>query len=263
MVQDEKTVRETAGASFKDHFSQIAATYSEFRPLYPPALFDYLAGLCAHTERAWDCACGSGQATLELAERFTSVVATDASATQIASARAHFRVVYRVAPAGESEIEAASIDLVTVAQALHWLDLDRFHAEVRRVLRPGGVLAVWCYGRLEVEGPEVDAPLQRFYREIVGPFWPPERADVEDGYARLPFPFEQLATPQFNMEVKWTLSHLLGYVRSWSATTRYREVKGDDPVGPLAQQLESLWGGEARTRRIRWPLSLRCGHKAP
>jgi SAM-dependent methyltransferase len=263
MVKDENAVRATADAPFKDHFSQIAVTYSEFRPLYPPGLFDYLAGQCDRTDRAWDCGCGSGQATLALADRFASVVATDASATQIAAARPDVRIVYRVASAEESGLEAASVDLVTVAQALHWLSLDRFYAEVRRVLRPGGVLAVWCYGRLEVEGPEVDEPLQRFYREIVGPFWPPERADVEDGYARLPFPFAQLIAPRFNMDVQWTLPHLLGYVRSWSATSRYREVKGDDPVGALAEELSRLWGGEGRTRRIRWPLSLRCGHKSP
>jgi SAM-dependent methyltransferase len=254
----ESCLSHTAGP-FKDHFSQVAATYSQFRPLYPAALFEHLAALCTDRARAWDCACGSGQASVALAEVFASVVATDASATQISAARAHPRVAYRVAPAEDSGIETASVDLVAVAQALHWLDLERFYGEVRRVLKAGGVLAVWSYGPLEVEGEEVDAPLQQFYREIVGPFWPPERAHVEDGYARLPFPFAQVDTPRFNMETCWTLPHLLGYVRSWSATTRYVQREGHDPVDPLEERLVPLWGGGDRTRRIRWPLALRCG----
>lgn len=244
---------------FQDHFSQVAAGYSQFRPPYPAALFQHLAQQCRATERAWDCACGSGQASVALAEVLASVVATDASASQIRAARAHPRVEYRVAPAEASGLADASVDLVTVAQALHWLDLDRFYAEVRRVLRLGGVVAAWSYGRIEVEGAHLNAHVQRFYEHTVGPYWPPERAHVEEGYARLPFPFAPLDTPRFNMEMRWSLPHLLGYLGSWSATTRYREHTGQDPVGPLGQQLEPLWGGAQHTRRIRWPLSLRCG----
>src|SRR6516162_2463674 len=143
-------------AAFKDHFSPLASVYAEFRPTYPDALLDHVAGLCAQRGGAWDCACGSGQATIALAERFDRVVATDASAKQVAGAPPHPRVSYRVAPAEESGLEAESMDLVAVAQAAHWFDLTRFYAEVQRVLRAGGVLAIWSYGPLHVESEEVD-----------------------------------------------------------------------------------------------------------
>jgi SAM-dependent methyltransferase len=251
-----------SAAPFKDHFSLLAAQYSQFRPMYPAALFEYLAGLCPRREQAWDCACGNGQASVSLGECFESVIATDAAAAQIAAAQPHPKVHYRCARAEASALAPACVDLVTVAQALHWLDLESFYAEVRRVLRPAGVLAVWCYGRVEVEDSLIDTPLQSLYREVVGPFWPPERAHVEDGYASLPFPFAPLPAPAFAMETRWSLAHLMGYVRSWSATAAYIKHHGHDPVGSLEKQLEPLWGDPQRSRRITWPLSLRVGLKA-
>jgi len=261
--QQDRPPQAPAAQPFKDHFSGLAAQYSRFRPLYPAELFEYLAGVCPRRERAWDCACGSGQASLPLAEWFESVVATDASAEQIAAAPRHPRVVYSVAAAEQSGLEPASVDLITVAQALHWLDLERFYGEVRRVLRSGGALAVWCYGRLEVEGREIDAPLQHFYHEVVGPCWPPERAQVEDGYSSLPFPFIELQAPSFSLHTEWSLAHLMGYLRSWSATAAYLKQHGHDPVAPLEALLEPIWGGPELVRHIVWPISLRCGRPAP
>ena len=129
--------------TFKDHFSRLAAQYAEFRPSYPGALFDLLARIAPSRGRAWDCACGSGQATLDLAERFESVVGTDASAQQVAAAKPHPRVTYAVCRAEASGLETASFDLVTVAQSLHWFDRPGFYAEARRVLKPEGVIGVW------------------------------------------------------------------------------------------------------------------------
>src|SRR5262249_48916706 len=157
-----------------------------------------------------------GQAAVSLASRFDRVFATDASREQIDNAEVHPKIVYRVAPAEESGLERASVDLVTVAQALHWFDLDRFYPEVRRVAATGGVLAAWCYNRLTVE-PAVDSVVERYYEEIVGPYWPPERAKVEQGYTSLPFPVEEIRHPEFEMQERWTLAHLVGYLGTWSA----------------------------------------------
>ncbi|MCM2264193.1 MAG: class I SAM-dependent methyltransferase [Desulfuromonadales bacterium] len=187
------------------------------------------------------------------------MVATDASPAQIDAALPHPRIEYRVAPAEASGLLDSSVDLVTVAQALHWFDLAGFYAEVRRVLRPGGVLAVWTYGVLTVEGTEVDALVQHFYRDTVGPYWPPERAHVENGYRSLPFPFVEIAAPPFAMEADWTLPQLLGYFRSWSATGRFTAANGCDPVISLENQLAPLWREEEQRRRVIWPLSLRVG----
>ncbi len=247
--------------SFQDHFSPLAAAYSEFRPQYPDALLDFVAGLCARRGTAWDCACGSGQATIALAERFDHVVATDASAKQLAAAAPHARVTYRVSPAENSGLESDCVDLVVVAQAAHWFDLRLFYAEVARVLRAGGVLALWSYGVLLAGTGPVNRLLQEFYRDTVGPFWPPERRLVEAGYDRLPFPYADILAPPFSLEQRWTLPRVLGYVRSWSATGRYVERHGSDPVTALEASLGRVWGEPEREHLIQWPLSLRVGRK--
>ena len=245
--------------AFSDHFAPVANRYADFRPTYPPALFEWLASLVPRHDLAWDCAAGSGQASVDLAKHFERVVATDASQAQIDAATPHPRIEYRVAPAEASGLTDASTDLITVAQAMHWFDCPRFFAEVRRVLRPNGALAVWTYGVLAVEGHQVDAQVQHFYRDTVGPYWPAERVHVETGYRTLPFPFAEISAPPFNMEASWTLTELLGYFRSWSATGRFAAANGYDPVTSLEQQLLPLWVHPEQQRRVSWPLSLRVG----
>lgn len=249
---------------FTDHFSSVSGNYADFRPRYPAALFDWLAGIAPSRALAWDCAAGSGQASVDLVERFDRVIATDASRAQIEGAIAHPRIDYRVATAQDSGLSDAAVDLVTVAQALHWFDLEAFYAEVRRVLKPGGVLAVWTYGVHSVGDADIDARsidniVSDFYSEIVGPYWPPERRHVEAGYRDLPFPFAELEPPAFAMMADWSLTQLLGYLRSWSATGRYIKEVGVDPVIALAERLAPLWGSADTARAIRWPLALRAG----
>lgn len=247
--------------SFSDHFSGVAGAYAEFRPRYPDALFDWVAGLAPRHELAWDCATGSGQAAVALAARFESVVATDASAGQIAAATPHPRVKYRVARAETSGLAANSVDTVTVAQALHWFDRPAFYAEVARVLRLDGILAVWTYGHPHLDDPGADALFRKFYSETLGAYWPPERSLVDAGYRALDFPFPEIEPPAFEMETCWPLADLLGYVGTWSATTRFRGARGFDPVPRLAEDLVSTWGNPEEPRRIRWPLAFRVGRR--
>jgi len=303
--------------AFSDHFAPVSGAYADFRPRYPAALFDWLAQISPARGLAWDCACGSGQASLDLAGHFARVVATDASAAQLAGAQPHAGVEYRQAPAEASGLADASVDLICVAQALHWFDLPRFYAEARRVLKPDGVLAVWTYGvqslgacrTLEssaanrprrplfyrllapwnnhaaanpaknglggadfryrrpmsdrlLEDEAVNACVQRFYRDTVGPYWPPERLLVEQGYRTLDFPFAEFVPPAFAMSERWALPRLLGYFRSWSATGRYIAARGTDPVLALAEELALLWGDADSERRVTWPLAIRAGQRA-
>jgi SAM-dependent methyltransferase len=246
---------------FADHFSRLAPEYAACRPHYPEALFDYLASLPSRRALAWDCAAGTGQATISLASRFEHVIATDISVPMLGQAPRHPRVEYRIAPADASGLADEAVDLVAVAQALHWLDTDRFYAEARRVLVPGGVLAVWTYGGQQVEDPRLQLELDRFHSQVVGPYWPPGRCHVEAGYRTLPFPFPELEPPPFIMEQCWTLAELLGYLRTWSASQRFREVVGHDPVDRFAQDLMPRWTDHSQRLRIRWPLHVRVGHR--
>jgi len=247
--------------SFHDHFSDVAKRYADFRPHYPAALFDFLATLKPRNSLVWDCACGNGQATVDLARRFDRVVATDASREQIASAKPNPNVEYRVAPAEQSGLSDGSVALITVAQALHWFDFDRFYAEAKRVLTSDGVLATWAYGINEVEGEAVNELVQNFYSKIVGPYWPPERKLVEEGYRSIPFPFAEIPAPKFRMESRWTFEQLLGYFSTWSATNRYIKSTGRNPLEPLSAQLSRVWGDASSSRLVVWPLSLRVGSK--
>ena len=248
---------------FADHFSSLAAEYARYRPHYPQELFTYLADLAPGKMLAWDCATGSGQAAVALAEHFECVIATDASAAQIDAATLHAGVVYRVSIAEDSGLPDQSVDLITVAQALHWLDLPRFYAEAQRVLTPGGILAAWSYGFQTVEGDAVEELLRHFYRDVVGPYWPAERALVDAGYRTLPFPFQEIDPPPFAMQADWPLAQLLGYLRSWSASARYITARGNDPVEDLARDIAPIWGDPERPRTVRWPLALRVGRRLP
>jgi SAM-dependent methyltransferase len=245
-----------------DHFSAVARAYAGRRPGYPDELFAYLSRLCLGREFAWDCGAGSGQASLPLAHCFGRVVASDLSPAMLALAPSHPRLHYVSARAQHSPLREESVDLVTVAQALHWFDIEPFYHEVDRVLVVGGVLAVWSYGNQVVDDDaSINQALAIFYRETVGPFWAPARRHVESGYATLPFPYPELNPPAFAMERRWTLDQLLGYIGTWSATQHCRESTGSDPVPPLRQQLKPLWGDASSTRLIRWPLSLRVGRR--
>ena len=246
---------------YADHFSRLAPAYASCRPGYPEGLFDYLGGLVSRHDLAWDCAAGSGQATIPLARRFHRVIATDISAAMLQQTPSHPAVECRVTPAEASGLADASADLVTVAQALHWLDAETFYPEVARVLVPGGVLAVWTYGAQYLGEVALDSVVRRFYADIVGPYWAPERRHVESGYRTLPFPFPELEPPVLAMEELWSLAQLLGYVGTWSATQRFREAVGHDPLGQLEQDLAQHWGDPSTARRIRWPLSLRVGRR--
>ncbi len=244
--------------NFKDHFSKQADDYAKYRPLYPPALFAYLASQVSGHALAWDCGTGSGQAAIGLADFFDRVIATDPSEAQIRNATPHEKILYKVAPAERTDISAGSVDLITVAQALHWIDLDHFYAEARRVLKPAGVLAVWCYGLNEIV-PRVDEVVQGYYRDIVGPYWPPERRLIDECYRTIPFPFAEWTPPAFHMEANWTLGEYLGYLGTWSATQRYRKEKGSDPLVPLRAALEKVWGAPETKYIIRWPIHMRIG----
>ncbi|HUQ79778.1 MAG TPA: class I SAM-dependent methyltransferase [Gemmatimonadaceae bacterium] len=247
---------------FKDYFSDSAASYAAFRPTYPPALFDFVASLTTEHRTVWDCATGSGQAAVPLAGYFDRVLATDASAEQIAHATPHERVSYSVALADDSGLAAHSIDLVTVAQALHWLPHARFFAEVRRVLAPDGVLAVWCYTRPLLPG-VLGQIVDTFYYGDCGPYWFPERALVDDAYSTIDIPIVEIASPPLSIDAMLLLAQFAGYLRTWSAARALAAAIGHDPVVAVEDALRAHWGGADARQPVRWPMHVRAGRLTP
>lgn len=247
-------------SGFKDHFSTQASHYQRYRPGYPPALFEWLASQTPQHTLAWDCATGNGQAAQALANYFDKVIATDASAQQIAQCPIHPGVAYQVASAEQAPLADASVDLITVAQALHWFDQSVFYRQAWRVLEADGVLAVWSYNLLSI-APPIDAIVNHYYHDIVGPYWPPERQLVEQGYAPLPAPFSELHTPAFAMTSHWTLADLLGYLGTWSASVYYAKAKQRDPLSRIREALAQAWGDPEQRYTVHWPLQIRVGIK--
>jgi len=244
--------------TFRDHFSGRAEDYARYRPTYPAALYAQLAAIAPATRRAWDCATGSGQAAVGLAAHFEHVLATDASPQQLLHAAAHPRVDYVLALAERIPARSACFDLVTVAAAAHWVDLEAYYAEVRRVVQPGGVLALWSYYDFESER-RIDAIMDRYAHQEVGRHWPERMIYNQTRYADLPFPFRRLEMPTFHAEADWELERVLGYMRTWSASQRYHAAHGKDPIDLVRDDLERAWGDPQRRVHLRWRLHLLVG----
>ena len=244
--------------SFKDHFSGHSNRYAQARPTYPTGLIDYVAAQAPGRSLAWDCGAGNGQASVLLAERFAQVLATDASAQQLAHAMEHPRVTYRMAREQSCGLADGTADLVTVAQAAHWFDLESYYRECRRVLRPRGVVAIWCYGTHRVDA-AIDEATRLFYDGTLDGCWPPERAMVDALYRTLDFPFDEFIAPSFELRCDWSLDQLLGYIETWSAVQRFVQAHGRSPMPDLTNALTPLWGDPAHARAVSWPVGLRAG----
>ncbi|MBL0128750.1 MAG: class I SAM-dependent methyltransferase [Flavobacteriales bacterium] len=243
----------------ENFFAAIAKEYARLRPRYPEALFTYLASVAPSRQLAWDCATGTGRSASALVEHFDSVVATDISEELMGQAEPQERIAYRKADALASGLDAGSIDLITVANAMHWFHGEPFVQEVRRVLKPGGVIAAWSFAFAQIT-PEVDRLTRKLHSEIVDPFWIEPNRIVEHGYKDLHFPFDPIDPPAFDMISRMDLDSLEGYLRTWSASTKFRAARGIDPIGLVHEELLIAWGDPAKVREVHWTLNLRVGH---
>jgi SAM-dependent methyltransferase len=244
-------------ADFKDHFSKLSEVYVKYRPAAPADLFAYLQSLTSDHALALDCGTGNGQTAVQLAAYYEQVVATDPSAEQIRHAAQHDRVRYRIDKAETPVLEKQSADIVTVSQALHWFDFEAFFTEVKRVLKPGGILAVWAYP-LPVITPELDKFIRHFHEEVVGEFWLYENRMIDKAYANIPFPFPEIAAPAFSIRKHFVFDELIGLLYTWSAVLKYREHYGTDPVAAAEPELKQLWGNVLQ-REVVWHLILKIG----
>lgn len=242
----------------KDHFGAVASQYAQYRPLHPPEVFEFLSEHCREHELAWDCGCGSGQAALGLTAFFSFIHATDASMSQIQCAQHHDRIQYSHRRAEDSKFESGIFDLVVSAEAVHWFDIPKFFAEAERVLKPGGLIAVWCYGFPRIQA-DIDEILSRDFDAVINPFRPPEVANIRKEYQNLDFPFAEIPVPPIVRRDFWSCDQLLGNFRTWSAVQKHKKQTGRDPVDVLEQTLLPLWGNREQKREVFSEMSIRCG----
>lgn len=244
--------------TFKDYFSEHAGQYAQFRPDYPASLFEFLARQAPHQKLALDSASGNGQAAMSLLKYFERVIASDSSFNQIAQSPNSPHLFKMVAKAEESAIAADTVALITVAQAAHWFDHQAFWTEAKRVLSPGGLVAIWSY-QLARCLPAVDTVIDYFYTQVVGPYWPPERDHVDAAYETIPFPLQPVATPEWIMQANWNLHQLQGYLETWSASQQYCKAMGHAPLPVIEKDLLEAWGTPQTVRTILWNLVLKVG----
>ena len=240
-----------------DRFSTQSAGYARYRIDYPQELYDWLLPQVSQRQRAWDCATGNGQVATVLADYFEAVAATDLSQNQLNQAAPRPNIQYEVARAEHTPFADNSFDLITVAQAVHWFNPEAYHREVRRVARPGAVLAEWGYNLVQTDDEPLDALIQRYHDVELGPYWDDNRWHITDEYTRIPFPFAQVQRAHFEAKRQWSAEWFIGYLRTWSAVQNYRKEHHEDAVLLIADELTRLWGeGE---REVRFPVFARAG----
>jgi SAM-dependent methyltransferase len=241
----------------KDLFSSHAKLYASFRPSYPEALYDFLLMHVKERGTAWDCATGNGQAAGILAKYFRKVHATDISEKQLKEAVRADNIYYEVSAAEKTTFPDHDFDLITVAQALHWFDVANFYQEVKRVGKPGALLAVWGYNLLSIEA-EIDPLIRHFYRDVVGPYWDPARKLVDEAYRTIDFPFREIEPPALAIELDWNLAQLQGYLESWSATQNYIKANSRNPVSDVIHDLQRYWSNHEQ-KHVTFPIFMRAG----
>ena len=245
--------------AIEDSFDRVAGGYASFRPHYPATLFELVAAQCQNRRLAWEVGCGSGQATRELAARFTLVEATDPAPSAIEKAPGIPGVHFSVGRAESCSLGDGTVDLIVSAQAAHWFDMSAFAAEVKRVGAPGSIVAIWTYDRCRVT-PDVDAVIDDLYWNTLGGYWDPRRTHVDNLYASLEFPFTELHLDPPDISLAWNMKHLLGYLRTWSAVQAYMDRNNHDPVEGIEGDLLAAWGDPAESRELTFRIGLRAGH---
>lgn len=241
----------------KDLFSSQSKAYAAFRPTYPDALYDFIFQHLKNRDTAWDCATGNGQVAQKLATVFSKVFATDISQQQIDEGFRADNIFYSVGSAERTSFNDSQFDLITVGQALHWINTSEFYQEVKRTSKPDALIAVWGYSLLRVE-PKIDDRFDDFYFNIVGPYWDAARKLVEEKYRSIPFPFNEIKSPEFFIEAEWSLAQFSGYLSSWSSTRHYIQKNSKDPVPDFIETVRPLWKDD-ETKAIRFPVFLKLG----
>jgi len=242
----------------KDLFSKQSDLYARFRPTYPKELYDYILSFVNEKDIAWDCATGNGQAAVVLADYFKKVIATDISDAQIEKAIKKENIEYLVCPAESTPFAENTFDLVTVAQAYHWIKWDEFRKEATRVCKPDAVIAIWTYNRNKIGDKKIDDAIFSFYENVTKPYWDYERKYVEELYETVEFDYELLPVKQFETTLNWQREDMIGYISSWSAIQKYIKANGHSPIPIIKEEINKLWP-EGEVKKVTFPIYLKLG----
>jgi hypothetical protein len=241
----------------KDNFSHNPSGYATYRPSYPDAIFQELPKLIPSTSRAWDVGTGNGQVAVKLSAFMNHVEATDISAAQMSKATLSSKISYSVQPAEKTNFEDDTFDLITIGQAIHWFDFDKYYAEVYRVAKDQAIIEAIGYDLIKIN-PAVDKIIDHLYSGILKDYWDPERKYIDDQYRTIPFPFEEIPLPNDPIKVNWTLDHLIGFLNTWSALKHYRTKKNDNPLDSIKSDLREAWG-KNESKLCNFPIISRAG----
>lgn len=242
----------------KDLFSTASGSYARFRPSYPEELINTIVSKCESTGTCLDVGTGSGQLVSKLAPHFSELYATDISYEQLKNAPQIANVTYHIQPAESTSFGNDQFDAVTVAQALHWFDHDKFYPEINRVLKSGGIFAAAGYTLCQIAG--VSGVLEDFYENEIDAYWEPERRMVENEYKSIDFPFEEDEHLRFQHEHRWTFEDFMGYLNTWSAVKKYETEREKNPVNLWLDRFQKAWGNELE-KKVITPIFLRIGRK--
>jgi ubiquinone/menaquinone biosynthesis C-methylase UbiE len=242
----------------KDLFSKQSDLYARYRPTYPKDLYEYILSFVKEKNIAWDCATGNGQAAVVLADHFKKVIATDISAAQIDKAIKKDNIEYSVCSAESTLFEENTFDLVTVAQAYHWIKWAEFRKEATRVCKPKAIIAIWTYNRNKIGDKKIDDAIFSFYENVTKPFWDYERKYVEELYETVEFDYELLPVKDFETTLNWQREDMIGYISSWSAIQKYIKVNGHSPIPVIEEEINKLWP-KGEVKKVSFPIYLKLG----
>lgn len=242
-----------------DRFSKQSNTYVSARPRYPEEIYKFLSGISPARTLAWDCGTGNGQAAIHLVEYFDHVYANDLSQNQIQNAFQHERIKYDVCTAEDANLQEHSVDLITVAQAIHWFDLEKFYAITNKALKPNGIIALWAYGFISADDQALDSLFQKVGKEILHEYWDPQVHKIWKGYDQLDFPFKEVEHPQWHMHIQWSRTDFISYIESWSAARKYQDTNNQSIISEIITDLEKLWPDPNIQQTFRSPITSRIG----
>lgn len=221
-------------------FNMDSNHYFKNRPRYPKELYQLIHKSSKDHQIAWDCACGNGQAAIDLVPYFSRIEATDINENQLKHSFQHEKISYSLQKSEKTNFPSRYFDAVCAAQCLHWFDLEEYFIEVKRVLKKQGLFACWGYSFFQIED-TLDAIIDSTLLKVIDPYWSENNRILHRRYADVRFPFKPIHGPEIRMTMNWDLNQFTSYLETWSAVKLYHERTSDSLIENVRQMLKKHW----------------------